>query len=131
MNSTSSDSSPRPDLSRVHAFLSRCKCRESGTSSPEPPQPLPLQPQSQFEVDHGLTFDKSKRRHVARFTMDRGGKLVGKRVAVRIPTTDFDIAVMVRDGILSFCLAIGLKVNRRKVNRRHQCRPDPNGKEEA
>jgi hypothetical protein len=48
----------------------------------------------------------------------RGGKLVGKRVAIRIPTTDAEIAVMVRDAVLDFCLAVGLRITRRAQKRK-------------
>ena len=78
---------------------------------------------NEFDVHHALTHDREKRRVLARFTIDRGPKFVGKRIAVRIPTTDMDIAVMVRDAILDFCLAIGLRVNRRP-QRRKQRQPE-------
>lgn len=77
---------------------------------------------SELDVHHSLTLDRGKRRVLARFTISRGSKLVGKRVAVRIPTVDMDIAVLARDAVLDFCLAIGLKVTRRPQRRQSRDR---------
>lgn len=107
-----------PDMSRVNAFLSRAKLRESGAAKPAEEAPEPKA--RQIDVQHGLTFDERKNRHVARFTIDRGGKMVGKRVAVRIPTTDIEIAVMVRDAVLDFCFAVGIGISRRAQRRRER-----------
>lgn len=78
------------------------------------------------DVRHGVTFEERKRRHLVRLTINRGAKLVGKRLTVRVPTTDLDIALMVRDALLDFCLALGLHVTRRP-QRRPQRRPSRDG----
>jgi hypothetical protein len=106
---------PVPDLSRVRAFMSRVEIRPADRSVVAPPS---SPERVTLDVRHNLTFDSRKGRHVARFTVDRGGKLVGKRVAIRIPTTDAEIAVMVRDAVLDFCLAVGLRITRRAQKRK-------------
>lgn len=112
---------PMPDLSRVEAFLSKVKLRESAADKLRKiAEEAPTPKERQIDVRHGLTFDERKNRHVARFTVERGGKMVGKRVAVRIPTTDMEIAVMVRDAILDFCFAVGIGITRRSQRRRER-----------
>lgn len=107
-----------PDMSRVNAFLSRAKLRESGAAKPNEEAPEPKA--RQIDIHHGLSFDKVRKRHVARFTVDCGGKVVGKRVAVRIPTTDQEIAVLARDAILDFCFAVGIGITRRPQRRERE-----------
>ena len=109
---------PAPDMSRVNAFISRAKLRE--TESASPPAQEPALPPKSFDVHHALTFDQRKKRCVIKLTIDRGKKVVGKRVAVRIPTSDLEVAALARDSILQFCEAIGLKVTRRAQQRRPQ-----------
>jgi len=69
--------------------------------------------------EHHLTFDKSKRRWVLRFTVDLGAKVVGRRITYRLKYAKTGRqAIMVRDELFAAYEAIGLKIRPRIQKRK-------------
>jgi hypothetical protein len=102
-------------MSRVNAFMSRATLRSAGIDPP----PVVAKQEERFPLDplHGLHLEQRKRRIILKATFDRGEELVGKRVAVRLPITDMDTAVLVRDCVFDFFAALGVRINRRPKRR--------------
>lgn len=74
-----------------------------------------------MENEHGLTWDKAKRRWMLRLTIDRGPKLVGKRICVRITNPAKEVAIATRhamiDGFRQVGLIIRPRIQKRKSRR--------------
>lgn len=71
----------------------------------------------QFEVLHNLSYDRSKGRYRCRFTIFRGRKVVGKRLAIHLHTSDRTAAIVARDSILCALQQLGLTIIRRRQRR--------------
>lgn len=72
-----------------------------------------------MENEHGLTFDRTKRRWKFRFTIaDKDPKKVGKRICIHIPTTEAATAIAIKKMFLSVLSQSGLTVRPRIQKRR-------------
>lgn len=71
-----------------------------------------------FQILHGLTFDRAKRKFRLRLTIHRGRKVVGKRLCVWVRTDDETVAMIARDAALQLCGALGLKCAHRFQRRK-------------
>ncbi len=68
---------------------------------------------------HGLTWDRAKERWKLRVTLDRGRKLVGKRVGLYLQRgLDEQTAMECRNALVEGIEALGLQVKFRPVSRR-------------
>jgi len=68
---------------------------------------------------HGLTWDGTKRRWKLRITIDRGGKIVGKRMQLHLPGTRRENAIEIREAVIEAIELLGLKIIVRPQNRQH------------
>jgi hypothetical protein len=68
---------------------------------------------------HGLTWDGTKRRWKLRITIDRGRKIVGKRIQLHLPGTRRENAIAIRETVIEAIELLGVKVNVKPQNRQH------------
>lgn len=73
--------------------------------------------------EHGLTWDKAKRRWVLKLTLDIDKRLVGHRIVVHLRTTDARVAIAKREAILDAFGKLGIKVSKRAQRRKAEGAP--------
>ena len=79
----------------------------------------PNRPLSKRKTDeHGLTWDKAKRRWVLKITLDIDKRLVGHRIVVHLRTTDVRVAIAKRQAILDAFGKLGIHVSKRAQKRK-------------
>jgi hypothetical protein len=81
---------------------------------PEKDIDLPDSPPPPTGYDsHHLAWDRSKKRWALRVTVDMGAKVVGRRLCIRFPAADLELAAVKRDAIIAALRALGLSIRPR------------------